>query len=281
MFKDEWELERFFSGIDPEYLMRFVNHSKQMSKAITSHEEYEKEHKNIRFEFCKDFSATVRWGETYVYAYANKNGDIFYVGQGGLQRMVQFYASGRTKDFAEIANNDIHLFVIAKRTSKENALSIEKVLIQYAQLRDFPIINKQETLDTQEYKYFRYRLSGGDVINKTHEWKYRQYCNLLKEHEGVIARFSRLCDACEKGDIAKQKRFEKPEYTKPPLLTWTIDGIEKPRAEWCRIYGRNRATVEARMRQGLTVKQALTFPNAIADGKHGCAIDQWKEMGLL
>lgn len=281
MFNDERDLGLFFDGIDPDYLAVFVKKAKEHKQWMTDDEEREKENKNVRFDYCTDFSATARWGTTYVYAYANKNGDIFYIGQGCMQRMIQHYSSGRSKYFSEVAEGDIHLFVIAKRTCKENALAIEKLLIQYAQLRHFPLVNKQEMLDAQELKYFRYRQSGGSEINNPQEKKYVQYCKSIKEYSEIIKLFSKLCDKSEKGEIAKLQRYEKPEYTRQPLLTWTIDGIEKPRAEWCRIYGMNRTTVEARMRQGLTVKQALTFPKAVADGKHGCAIDQWKAMGLL
>lgn len=56
----------------------------------------------------------------------------------------------------------------------------------------------------------------------------------------------------------KEREPHKPKKERK-LLTWEIDGVIKPAAEWCREYGINYTTATARVKyRGMTPYQALT-----------------------
>ena len=66
-----------------------------------------------------------------------------------------------------------------------------------------------------------------------------------------------------------------------PRVYWEVDGIRKPAREWCNDYDINYSTVIQRMSvNGLTVKQALTFPKVpLSKGRN--ALKYWRSCGLL
>jgi len=60
------------------------------------------------------------------------------------------------------------------------------------------------------------------------------------------------------GRKPKPKQKKKPEKKKRDLITWEINGVAKPAAEWCREYDVNYTTAKERMKRGMTPYEALT-----------------------
>lgn len=69
------------------------------------------------------------------------------------------------------------------------------------------------------------------------------------------------------------------------MATWVIDGKSDLPSRWCRFYNINKTTVNNRMMQGLTLKEALTFPKVpqskVGSGRpYSNAIAYWESIGL-
>jgi len=66
-----------------------------------------------------------------------------------------------------------------------------------------------------------------------------------------------------------------------PKKQWCIDGVSRPVSEWCAEYGKSLAAIQKRMSDhGLTLKQALTFPNVPIEMRRH-ALEYWHSIGCL
>lgn len=65
-----------------------------------------------------------------------------------------------------------------------------------------------------------------------------------------------------------------------PRIEWDVDGVSKPALEWCQEYNIGYGQVLNRMKYGLTMKQALTFPRVPREMvRH--PMEYWKQCGCL
>lgn len=72
---------------------------------------------------------------------------------------------------------------------------------------------------------------------------------------------TKFCSAKCKNDASSRAWAERQGRPKAKRVLITIDGETRTLAEWCRVYGRHKATVGNRIRDGWTPRAALETPS--------------------
>lgn len=205
-----------------------------------------------------DYSDTARWcGEHFVYLFVNELGNIYYVGCGDTCRLQG--RTGRNNDFREqYFSGNSKVVLLAKWCIREVALQIEKYAIWECQMRGFNLTNKNCMLSEQKMEEIR------NMPDDWHEYSEVQseYEWALKEWPEAVEAFANIVEWLKTDEFRNNTDFVNIKSTDVPTLAcWTIDGVTKSRAEWCKEYGVNQSIVLKRMeKHGCTPKEAFTFP---------------------
>lgn len=246
---------------------------------------------NVDVTHVTDFSADpFSSGNKHVYAWVNRNGELFYIGKGGIERVINVTQSGRSAEFLEKALRPIKVFLFAQNVSDSVALRIERCLIQAACSFGHRICNKDEMMTVEETEAFENLIQDPASISRFSEHVVRmwtEYCGTKREFSAVVGSFRGLLLDLMLWDkdgeyVSKSEEFARPRTDSEviPLKSWTIDGVTKPCREWCHEYGMSYACAYKRIKNyGLSPKQALTFPK-IGNNKRR-AMEQWQAMGLI
>jgi hypothetical protein len=108
----------------------------------------------------------------------------------------------------------------------------------------------------------------GDPIREKELELIRQYEGRSYNQHGTKVFHAEIANGMRRGALCE------------PKVYWEVDGVSKPAREWCEEYKIGYSQVQRRMRQGLSVKQALTFP-PVPRGKCKHAMDYWRECGCF
>lgn len=246
---------------------------------------------NVDIAHAMDFSTHPSFsGSKYVYAWVNRNGELFYIGKGGIERVINVAQSGRSAEFLEKALRPIKVFLFVRNVNDSVALRIEKCLIQTACSFGHRICNKDEMMTVEETEAFEDLIQDPASITSYSDHIKRmwtEYRDTKHEFSSVLGAFRGLLLDLMLWDkdgeyVSKSEEFTRPRIDSEsiPLKSWTIDGITKSCREWCHEYGMSYACAYKRIKNyGLTPKQALTFPK-IENNKRR-AMEQWQAMGLI
>ena len=80
-------------------------------------------------------------------------------------------------------------------------------------------------------------------------------------YEPTNCRWVSIAENNRNREWSGRKPKPRPEKKKRELITWEVNGVTKPAAEWCREYGMEYSTVVNRMKKnGMTPLEALTAP---------------------
>ncbi len=237
--------------------------------------------KKVNREYAIDFSNDLDLvGEFYVYAWVDKEGDIFYIGNGNSQRVAA--KAGRSDDFKERSDGAIP-FIIVYHCNKGMAEEIENLSIKHAQLLGCNLTNVQGMLSDREVRYFLAKtFTPNSVVEDSRlEARYDDYIDLKYRYSEVIDILGEMASEDLSPEVKTLAEKVKKIPKNGPTTFWTIDGVKKPRRDWCKQYDTTVGAVYGRIQtHGLSVKQALSFPK-VPRGRNKEAMTFWKEQGVI
>lgn len=236
--------------------------------------------------YCVNFSNDFYdHGNHCVYVWVTEKGELFYVGEGEKKRCTN--TTNRTDKFLikGMSNDLCKVYVLASFVRKHIAKRIESLVIMMAQLKGWNLTNSSEILSTEELSQLKEN-SESNVTKKFNE--------LVALYPEVVSNFKALNSYLLSQILTDEGKIQDRDYMrsigrekKDTRTRWIIDKDQPAQLAtyWCKKYEIDRATVAARMKKGLTLKEALTFPK-IPYGVvgQGCvfstAIEYWKSLGL-
>lgn len=208
--------------------------------------------------FAADYSNNYHsCGEKCVYICVSKDCEPFYVGQGNWDRPLNF--ANRSSTFkAQIESQDTKIYLLAKNLTKEASPDAETLCIYLAQLKGWQLkCNKSKTLSSLEKVKIKEK-ADCDIYNK-----FRKLCD---DYPEIVTNFDKfntmlihsIIDSSH--SLSDEKLLKTTAIKKPRYVCWEIDGKIDTATNWCRYYNRSYSVVSSRMKKGLTLKEALTFP---------------------
>lgn len=196
-------------------------------------------------------------GEKCVYICVSKDCEPFYVGQGNWDRPLNF--ASRSSSFkAQIESQDIKIYLLAKKLTKGVSFDVETLCIYLAQLKGWRLkCNKSKTLSSLEIVKIKEK-ADCEIYNK-----FRKLCD---DYPEIVANFDKFNTMLIRSIIDSshslndEKLLKTTALKKPRYNCWEVDGDIDTATNWCKYYNRSYSLVINRMKKGLTLKEALTFP---------------------
>ena len=240
--------------------------------------------RKVEMKFAVDYSnIPERVGCVCVYVYATLRGEIFYIGEGDIGRACTI--NNRSATFQMRAKeNGYRAFLLCLGTRKEIARKIETMCIYRAQIKGCQLFNTVKTLNPTEVECFAEKEKDhGRYFSEEVEQKYKQYQDYKTRYLDILNAFDELTKFCT--EVLSPNYSGVPEdktIARAVLHMWTIDGVSKSGAEWCREYNVNLSAVVKRMQvYGCTPKEAMCFP-PVENKKMARrdAVKYWNSIGL-
>lgn len=230
-------------------------------------------------DYSDDF---YRLGDSFVYLYVSRSFQIYYVGMGNRERIMN--RKRRNKAFLNrFSETDSKVVILAKWVDRNLALDIETLLIWEAQAKGYDLTNSSKTLSALEIEQLKFIQSESDLS----EFQ-EHYVQLRHEYPEIVAAFEKLNTNCLLGMLTPDGVLPETDdfinHPRPGVAVsqlWTIDGKIKSVVEWCKLYGKSPSSVVNRMRNWqCTPKEALTFPS-VPNGENRNAIEWLKSKGYV
>lgn len=215
-------------------------------------------------------------GQFLVYLFIDNNGDIYYVGMGNEQRIMD--KKNRNNEFLEhYTKHNSKIVILSKWSTRKIALEIEKMAIWKCQMDGFRLTNIKEILSSKQLYELRHIPENEENETET-QYEYRR---LTKE----------FCEEAKALDRIEQWLYEDGASKTPGFVNikenviwaiecWTIDGVTKTRSQWCKENNVSLAAIGKRFELGCTPKEALTFPTA-PDNRKRHTKEWWAENGYF
>lgn len=269
-----WDTSRFLESTGERGREKFFTELSVWLSKRDGLEDEMLERTNREYEI--DYSNNLdKVGGYYVYAWVDRQGNIFYIGQGGLRRVLD--KSSRNGAFKKRSAGAMP-FILAYHCNKTTANDIESLCIKHTQLLGCDLINIRGTFNYKEIRYFLMKTFSSNKVAENLDWdrKYEDYVYLKETYPEVATSLDKMIsDDLQIGCVP-----EKESIKNEPTTFWTIDGVKKPRRDWCKEYNISVGTVYGRMKHGLTIKQALSFPKVPVERTRDPMV-YWKEQGFI
>nr|DAO82505.1 MAG TPA: GIY-YIG nuclease superfamily protein [Caudoviricetes sp.] len=215
-------------------------------------------------------------GQFLVYLFIDNNGEIYYVGMGNEQRIMD--KKSRNNDFLKhYMKHNSKIVILSKWSTRKIALKIEKMAIWICQMNGFRLTNIKEVLSPKQLYELRHIPENKENETET-QYEYRQ---LTREFSEEVKALDRIEQWLYEDGASKTPGFvNTKENVIWAMECWTIDGVTKTRSQWCKENNVSLAGIGKRLELGCTPKEALTFPTA-PDNRKRHTKEWWAENGYF
>lgn len=222
-------------------------------------------------------------GAYHVYAWVTKSCSIAYIGYGSSMRAST--PQGRNDEFQNrFDTNEMKSFVLCSNVNKDDAQRMETLCIWRAMISGWELTNKSKILSPRQIVELRTQRESSSA--------YKEYQAMVEAYPDVVESFDKLNAYCldsvlsEESTLEDDVRFKtgaRDSIRKYVKYVWTMDGVAKPAADWCKKYNFTVSRANERIeRYGCTPKEAVTFPNLPRELYKKKAIDEWwRENGYI